>query len=283
MLIAQISDFHLKPEGVLAYQAADTATPLRRAVNHINALNPRPDLVLATGDLVDEGASESYTLLKMLLDPLKPPLFVVPGNHDHKTKLRNALPDHHYLNQTVEENGTPYICFTIEEFPVRIIGLDTVTPGEHGGGLGPVRLDWLDRALSDRPYAPTVIFMHHPPFASAIGHMDVEFFAGREELARIIRKYPTVERVLCGHVHRPVFRRFAGTVANICPGIGMQLVLDLRKDAPSAFILEPSAVMLHLWTDLWDEPSLLTHISIIENQPGQYSGPHPFFGVVSPR
>jgi hypothetical protein len=125
--------------------------------------------------------------------------------------------------------------------------------------------------------------MHHPPFASAIGHMDMEFFAGREELARIIRKYPTVERVLCGHVHRPVFRRFAGTIANICPGIGMQLVLDLRKDAPSAFILEPSAVMLHLWTDLWDEPSLLTHISIIENQPGQYSGPHPFFGVVSPR
>ena len=39
MLIAQISDFHIKPEGVLAYQAADTATPLKRAVDHINALN----------------------------------------------------------------------------------------------------------------------------------------------------------------------------------------------------------------------------------------------------
>ena len=61
MLIAQISDFHLKPEGVLAYEAADTVTPLRRAVDHINALNPRPDLVLVTGDLVDEGAAESYS------------------------------------------------------------------------------------------------------------------------------------------------------------------------------------------------------------------------------
>ena len=59
MLIAQISDVHLKPEGVLAYGVADTATALARAVKHINTLNPRPDLVLTTGDLVDEGASES--------------------------------------------------------------------------------------------------------------------------------------------------------------------------------------------------------------------------------
>ncbi|HEA69607.1 MAG TPA: phosphodiesterase [Desulfobacterales bacterium] len=283
MLIAQISDFHLKPEGVLAYDAADTATPLMRAVDHINALNPRPDLVLVTGDLVDEGALESYSLVKKILTPLKPPLFIVPGNHDHKTKLCHTFPDHNYLSQTIEEGGKQYICFTIEDFPIRIIGLDTVTPGEHGGGLGSRRLAWLDNTLSNQPNAPTVIFMHHPPFASAIAHMDMEFFSGREELAHIIEKYPTVERVLCGHVHRPVFRRFAGTIANICPGIGMQLVLDLREEVPSAFIMEPPAIMLHLWTDLWGEPTLLTHISVIEERPGQYSGPHPFFGVVSPK
>jgi 3',5'-cyclic AMP phosphodiesterase CpdA len=283
MLIAQISDFHLKPEGVLAYDAADTAKLLARAVDHLNSLHPIPDLVLVTGDLVDEGAAESYTLLKRLLSPLKLPLFIVPGNHDHKGKLRDTFPEHKYLNQTLQEDGEHYICFTIEEFPVRMIGLDTVTPGEHGGGLGDKRLAWLDLTLADRPEAPTVIFMHHPPFASAIGHMDKELFSGRKELVRIIRKYQQVERILCGHVHRPVFRRFAGTIANICPGIGMQLVLDLRVEAPSAFIMEPPAIMLHIWTNLWGEPALLTHISVIEEQPGQYKGPHPFFGVVSPK
>ena len=283
MLIAQISDFHVKPEGILAYQAADTATSLQRAVNHINALNPRPDLVLITGDLVDEGASDSYFVVQKLLACLRPRFYIVPGNHDHKPELRRAFPHHVYLNQAVEEAGNKYICFAIEDFPVRIIGLDTVTPGDHGGGLGPARLAWLDKMLSVRPNTPTVIFMHHPPFASAIGHMDKEFFAGRKKFHDIISKYSNVERVLCGHVHRPVFRRFAGTIAAICPGIGMQLVMDLRQEAPSAFILEPPAVMLHLWTDLWEEPTLLTHISIIEDQPGQYSGPHPFFGVVSPK
>ena len=283
MLIAQISDVHLKPEGILAYGVADTATALARAVKHINTLNPRPDLVLATGDLVDEGASESYVLLRRLLSPLKPPLFVVPGNHDHKVSLRNALPEHPYLYDTVEEEGERFVCFTLETYPVRLIGLDTVTPGEHGGGLGRGRLVWLDRNLADRPDAPTVVFMHHPPFASGIGQMDQELFFGQQELAHIIKKHPQVERILCGHVHRPVFRRFAGTIASICPGIGMQLDLDLRVEAPSVFIMEPPAIMLHLWTDLWNEPTLLTHISVIEEHPGQYGVPHPFFGVISPK
>jgi hypothetical protein len=63
----------------------------------------------------------------------------------------------------------------------------------------------------------------------------------------------------------------------------MQLTLDLRKEAPSTFKLEPPAIMLHLWTDLWGEKILLTHIDVVEDQPGQYSGPHPFFGVISPK
>ena len=283
MLIAQISDVHLKPKDVLAYGLADTATPLRRAVEHINGLNPPPDLVLATGDLVDEGAPDSYELLGELLSPLKPPLFIVPGNHDHKASLIKTFPDHDYLNDTLKENGERYICYTVESFPVRLVGLDTVTPGKHGGGLSPTRIAWLEEVLAERPSSPTVVFMHHPPFASGIGHMDKEVFSSKQELIRVIAKHPQVERIMCGHVHRPLFCRFAGSVATVCPGIGMQLVLDLREEAPSAFILEPPAIMLHLWTNLWGEPTLLTHISIVEEEPGQYSGPHPFFGVVSPK
>jgi len=282
MLIAQISDFHLKPEGVLAYHVAETASPLRRAVEHINQLQPMPAAVLITGDLVDEGAFESYRVLRGILAPLKPPFFMVPGNHDHKGGLQEVFPEHRYLNGYVEPDGKRAICYTIDHFPVRLIGLDTVIPGEHGGGLNPGRLSWLDRVLSEKPDAPTVIFMHHPPFASGIGHMAQEAFAGRKELASIIGKHPQVERVTCGHIHRAISRRFAGTTATVCPGVGMQLVLDLRDEAPSAFILEPPALMLHFFTELWGEKTLLTHVSIIEDCPLQYGGAHPFFDVVSP-
>jgi len=283
MLIAQISDFHLKPEGVLAYAVADTASPLKRAIEHINHLNPVPGLVLITGDLVDEGAPESYTFLRQLLASLKPPFIMIPGNHDHKEGLRKAFPEHDYLHRGIEEGGESYICFILEDFPLRLIGLDTVTPGEHGGGLGPKRRAWLQKALSARPDIPTVIFMHHPPFASGIGHMDKEVFCGWEEFQSLVSQHPQVERVLCGHLHRPIFRRFGGTVISSCPAIGMQLSLDLREEAPPTFIVEPPSVMLHLWTGLWGEKTLLTHTSIIADHPGQYGGPHPFFDVVSPK
>src|SRR5947208_3221147 len=58
MMIAQITDMHIKPEGVLAYGRFDTAPYLGRAVEHLLALKPRPDVVLATGDLVDGGLPE---------------------------------------------------------------------------------------------------------------------------------------------------------------------------------------------------------------------------------
>ena len=87
----------------------------------------------------------------------------------------------------------------------------------------------------------------------------------------------------CGHIHRAISRRFAGTVATVTPGIGMQLDLDLRPEAPSVFVMEPAGFLVHVWTDLWGDPTLLTHVGTIPERPGQYGGPHPFFDVVSPK
>ena len=64
MLIAQLSDMHVKPPGQLLYDRIDTAGFLERAVAHVMALDPRPDVVLATGDLVDGGKPEEYALLR---------------------------------------------------------------------------------------------------------------------------------------------------------------------------------------------------------------------------
>ncbi len=283
MLIAQISDFHLKPQGALAYNVADTAASLKCAVRHINHLRPLPDVVLITGDMADDGALESYQVLRKILESLEPAFFMVPGNHDHKEHLRAVFPEHAYLNGFMEPDGKRAVCYAVEHFPLRLVGIDTVIAGEHGGGLNPGRRSWLDAVLSRKPAAPTAIFMHHPPFASGIGHMDKDVFAGREELAAIIAKHPQVERLMCGHIHRAVCRRFAGTIATVCPGIGMQLVLDLQEESPAAFILEPPALILHVFTELWGEKTLLTHVGIIPDSPDQYGGVHSFFDVVSPK
>src|SRR5207248_4493935 len=69
----------------------DTAAYLARAVAALNALVPRPDIAVATGDLVDHGAPEEYEHLCYLLEPLQMPVFVIPGNHDAREPLRQAF------------------------------------------------------------------------------------------------------------------------------------------------------------------------------------------------
>src|SRR5438552_7596742 len=72
MMIAQISDTHIVAPGKLfrcpvqgaaadserVYREFDTAAYLAAAVAALNALVPRPDVAVVTGDLVDHGEPE---------------------------------------------------------------------------------------------------------------------------------------------------------------------------------------------------------------------------------
>jgi 3',5'-cyclic AMP phosphodiesterase CpdA len=284
MLIAQISDLHLKSDQAFAYDVADTADALRRTVDHLNHMVSDPDVVLITGDISDDGSRQSYDLARKLLFDLKAPFYLIPGNHDQKKHLLEAFNFHRYLLEGVSGKEGNYLCYAIDDYPVRLIGIDTVTPGLHGGGIGPNRLKWLDDTLSKRANIPTLVFMHHPPFASGIGHMDREVFHGREQLREVICRHPQVQRITCGHIHRAITCGFGGTVATVCPGVGMQLALDLRAEAPSGFKLEPAGVMVHCFERLWDDTAvMITHTSIVEDKSGQWGKFHPFFNVVSPK
>jgi len=91
MLLAQISDLHIKQPGALAYRRVDTAASLARTIARLNALTPRPDAVLMTGDLVDHGSVEEYRHLKTLLDMLEIPYWLLIGNHDAREPLREVF------------------------------------------------------------------------------------------------------------------------------------------------------------------------------------------------
>jgi 3',5'-cyclic-AMP phosphodiesterase len=264
MLLAQISDLHIKPRGRLAYRQVDTAACLEQAVQGLLALNPLPDAVIVTGDLVDAGLGEEYGLLREILSPLQLPLFLMPGNHDLRAPLRAAFPHMHYLGT----DGP--IRFTVEEFPIRIIALDSLVEGQSDGELGPDQLAWLDQRLAEQKQRATVVAVHHPPFATGIGHMDKIGLRDAAALAVVIGRHPQVERVISGHVHRSIQTRFAGTLASIAPSVAHQVALDLRPDAPPAFCLEPAGYHLH-----YGAPGvgLVTHTAGI----GPNSTRHPFF------
>jgi Icc protein len=264
LLVCQISDLHIKLPGRLSYRQVDCAAMLARCVQEILRLRQRPDLVIATGDLVDFGRAEEYAHLRQLLAPLPMPVYLIPGNHDERAALREAFPDHPYLRQ-----WQPFVQYAIEDWPVRIVALDTLIPGQGGGELCEERLAWLERTLAAQPDKPTLVVMHHPPFATLIGHMDSQGLRDSDGLAKVIARHAQVERVLCGHIHRPIQARFGGTLASTCPSPAHQVALDLAPDAASAFIMEPPGFQLHAWKK---GLGVVSHTAFI----GDFAGPYPF-------
>lgn len=267
MILCQITDLHIKQGGKLAYGRVDTADALQRCVARINALLPRPDAVVITGDLVDIGRAEEYATLRALLDALAMPYYLLIGNHDHREHLRAAFPDHAYLQQ-----GGEFIQFAIDLGPLRLIALDTQQPPTSGGTLCAARLDWLSAQLNEAAERPVVIGMHHPPFNTGIAHMDAIGLDSEATaaLAERLRPWPNVERIICGHLHRPIQVRFAGTLASTCPSPAHQVALDLSADGPSAFVMEPGGFLLHLWDPA---QGLISHQACVDVA----DGPYPFF------
>jgi 3',5'-cyclic AMP phosphodiesterase CpdA len=265
MIVAQLTDIHIKPEGRLAYRQVDSAACIRAAVAQVNAAAPAPDLILVTGDLVDAGLPEEYALLRGFLAPLRAPVFLMPGNHDARGPLRAAFPDHAYLGA-----GEGPICYAIEAFPLRIVALDSVVPGEAFGTIGAEQLAWLDRTLAAAPDRETLLAVHHPPFATGIGHMDAIGLRDADALAAIVSRHRQVRRIVSGHVHRAVQTLWAGTLASIAPSVAHQVALDLRADAEPMFYLEPAGFQLHRYTP---ETGIVSHTAAI----GDWQGPFPFF------
>jgi 3',5'-cyclic AMP phosphodiesterase CpdA len=265
MLICQISDLHIRAAGELAYRLVDTAAFLQRCVSHILRERPLPDAVVVTGDLTDCGRPEEYELLARLLAPLSMPVYLIAGNHDDRDRLRTGFAGYEYLHR-----GGEFLQYVAALGPICLVALDTVVPGEGGGRLCSDRLQWLEKRLDTHRGAPVVILMHHPPFVTGVSHMDRIGLEVAYPLEPIIRRHPRIERILCGHLHRTIFRRFGGTIAATCPSPAHQVVLDFMPEAPSQFAMEPPGYLLHRWNE---EEGMTSYGVAI----GEFDGPYPFY------
>jgi len=254
MLLAQISDLHIGAAGSAMDVHAHTAEHLARAVEHLNRMDPSPDAVLCTGDLVDEGSPAEYARLAELLTPLRAPYYLVAGNHDDRENLRAAFAHRGYFP------AEGFLQYAIDLGPLRVLALDTNVPGAPGGLLCAARLAWLEARLAEEPSRPTIVMQHHPPFRTGMQQMDTMILDGMEAMADVVRKHPQVERIVCGHLHRPITRRVGGTLAMTCPSTAHQVELDLRARGRLAVITEPPACLLHTWSE---DLGLVSHTSYI--------------------
>jgi 3',5'-cyclic AMP phosphodiesterase CpdA len=263
LLIAQISDLHIRPPGERVQGRVDTAAMLARCVAKILSLRQPPHAVIASGDLVDVARPDAYERLRELLSPLAMPVYLMPGNHDDRAMMRSAFPA-----RVGSGAGSPFVQYAVEDLPLRLVLLDSVEEGRDEGRLCEERLRWLDETLSAAPAKPTLVFIHHPPFTTLVDGMDrIGLVHGRAVLAATLGRHPQVEALLCGHVHRPIVTRFAGTIAVTAPSVAHQIALDFRRGEPARFTFEPPAFLLHAWTP---DSGVVTHTVYCDDASGPY-------------
>jgi Icc protein len=241
-IIVQISDMHVACPGDPFEDELDQAGRLATAVDWINGLTPRPDAVLATGDLVDHYRPEQYQRLREIMSRLQMPFWLMVGNHDHRDNLRAAFPEHAYM-------GTSgFLHYVIEDFPVRIIALDSQKTEFPEGEFCAERLQWLRDRLAEAPDKPTIVALHHPPFAGGIVQMDDHRLnGGRDEFAAILWENTQIERVIAGHIHRPMTATFGGCIAMSCPSTSHQIRLQIGRTDGIGIAAEPPGCLIHAW------------------------------------
>jgi 3',5'-cyclic AMP phosphodiesterase CpdA len=265
MLICQLTDLHVRPEGLAANRVSETNMLTERALRVVAGFKPLPDVVLITGDLTECGLTAEYANLSaMLARNLSMPVYVIPGNHDRRDAFRNDLA--HLPGVTSDPD---FVQYAVEDYPVRLVMLDTLVPGANHGALSDAQLDWLDRTLAAQPAKPTLVGMHHPPFATGIPHMDKIALLHAESFCSVIARHRQVERIVCGHHHRPVAGQCAHAIVSISPSVAHQVELTFDKSSQGAFNFEPAAFQLHYWQP---DSGFVSHTVYT----GRYRGPFPF-------
>ncbi|WP_108663027.1 phosphodiesterase [Acuticoccus kandeliae] len=265
LLIAQLSDTHIREGGAFAYGAVDTKSFLEQAVAHLNALDPQPDAVVLSGDLVDYGTDAEYAYFRSLIAPLKAPLWVIPGNHD-SARIWHAFPEAGALR------GGEGLGYKVEVGPLSLLMFDSTVEGEHHGHASEARCAWLADALAATD-GPSLLFLHHPPFLTGIGHMDRNNCWEAERLAATVAPASGLLAIGCGHIHRMITATVGGRRAMIAPSPAHAVSLDLRENSPATFHLEPPAILVHRVTRTERGWTHVSHQSFI----GDYRGPFPFF------
>lgn len=215
MRIAHLADFHLPNDpGELLFGISPHAH-LAAAVGVLQSLESQPDLIVAGGDMFNDGASADYGLLREAFSALSQPVHLVMGNHDHLAALRRTA------QPPLSPSYPGYTSFDFEGY--HIVLLHSASTGDSYGLLDEAQLEWLDKDLECSHPRPVLVFAHHPPVHIGIPWLDKVNLQNMDEFWATVAPY--LDR-LCGvfvaHVHQQLICSHSGVLVASCPATSWQ-------------------------------------------------------------
>lgn len=254
MIIAQISDTHIALDTPDADQRLQD---FERTIAALNALDPAPDVIVHTGDIVHNGRQDEYAEAAAILAGARAPVYVLAGNKDNRANLRAAFLACGYLGPESE-----FVDYAVEDFPVRLIAVDTLSTGSNKGDFCPERARRLTAMIDAEPSKPIAIFAHHPPFVVPVGPDPINFETQEmmERLRQAMQHSGRVVAGFSGHVHRAT----AGHVGDIPVTVVPCIATTLRRGEYPAHVKRCPVYYLHRFDPRW---GFVTESRIVGSEP----------------
>ncbi len=241
MIIAQISDTHIALD---TPDAGRRIEDFERTIADINTLDPAPDVIVHTGDVSHNGRLDEYAQAMATLAKARAPVYVLPGNRDNRAKLRAAFLPHGYLAR-----DAAFVDYAVDDFPVRLIALDTLSSDSNKGDFCGERSRRLIDMIDAETSKPIAVFTHHPPFETLVGPDLIHFQTpeAMAELRQALQHAGRVVAVFSGHVHRAA----AGHVGSIPATVVQCIATTLRKGEYPAQMKTRPVYHVHRFDPVW--------------------------------
>jgi 3',5'-cyclic AMP phosphodiesterase CpdA len=241
VIIAHISDTHIELD---AHDSSRRIADFESTIADINRLDPAPDVIVHTGDIVHNGRADEYAEAARILGKARAPAYVLAGNKDDRSNLRAAFAAGSYL---APDSG--FIEYSIEHHPVRLIAVDTLNTDSNKGDFCPQRDALLRKRIDAEKARPIAVFTHHPPFEVPVGPERLNFETPdmMTRLRQALRYSGRVVGVFSGHVHRAA----EGDVAGIPCSVVQCIATTLRKGEYPPRMARRPVYHIHRFDPVW--------------------------------
>jgi 3',5'-cyclic AMP phosphodiesterase CpdA len=234
-LLVQLTDPHVGG----SESGVDPIPRLEAVIGAVRGLPNRPDAVIVTGDLTDDGAEKNYRVARELLERLDAPLHVLPGNHDDRGRMRGAF--------DLPGEGKEPVNYSVDVGELRLVLFDSNVPGRDPGSYDADRLGWLEEELAAQPERPTLLAVHHPPLATGIAEWDaINLDRGdREAFGEVVARHPQLRAIVGGHLHRIAASTLSGCPVLAAPSTYLQVLPNYHRDEIEW--VDPPGFAIHIW------------------------------------
>ncbi len=186
-----ITDPHLFADPSASLRGTVTHSSYGDVLAHVNSSDWPADFIAMTGDLIQDDSAEAYDQFRALTEPMNLPVFCVPGNHDVRELMRNAL------------SAPPFqYCSTMELGDWLIVGIDSCVGNSAAGKVSDLEFRRLEKAVAHSNARHVLVCLHHPPLRLGSKWLDTVRLTNGSDFLEFLSDLGKIRGVIFGHAHQ---------------------------------------------------------------------------------